>query len=424
MAPRRQPIRLYLEKKRVHKSGYVTPATWMIRGTNEATGEAIKRSTGCIVDPENDIDETQQAEEILADFVKELRAEQKPMAKAKMLDAEDVLVADVISYYIDFRITNWRPGNPKYKKPVARPEEVLSRLNDVLEFFGEMSVDEIELETCQDFIDTQATAGAARRKLEDLRSAINLAVDAKKLKHAVKIWLPEKQEPRQTILTPSEVAQLLWTAYKRKGTAFIDARPVKDAYIWRHLVPYVLTALYTGTRKSRIVRASFVREKGRPFIDVRTGAYYRLATGEIAPRTKQAPTVQMPPNLVAHMRRWRKMGRKYVIEYQGGAVDNLSKSLRACIREAFGEHTAVVPHTLRHTMASWLMSDPTLPLIDIAEYLGMTVETLVRVYGKIRKDQGDKIATAIHGRLRNKLGITPNATGNEWISEVRKHRAA
>ncbi len=40
----------------------------------------------------------------------------------------------------------------------------------------------------------------------------------------------------------------------------------------------------------------------------------------------------------------------------------------------------VTPHTLRHTAATWLMRAGT-DLWQAAGYLGMTVETLERVYG-------------------------------------------
>ena len=101
MAPRRQPIRIYLEAERVHKNGSVTPATWQIRGTCEFTNERIKTSTGCIVDPGNGIDQTAEAEEILADFVKQRRAAQRPSAKVRNASADEVYVADVVSYYIE-----------------------------------------------------------------------------------------------------------------------------------------------------------------------------------------------------------------------------------------------------------------------------------------------------------------------------------
>jgi hypothetical protein len=54
----------------------------------------------------------------------------------------------------------------------------------------------------------------------------------------------------------------------------------------------------------------------------------------------------------------------------------------------------------------------------------MTVETLVRVYGKVRKDQGNKVATAIHARLRTKLGLQDVATESALTPGLTRPRAA
>lgn len=45
----------------------------------------------------------------------------------------------------------------------------------------------------------------------------------------------------------------------------------------------------------------------------------------------------------------------------------------------------VSPHTLRHTAATWLMQNGTDPW-QAAGYLGMSVETLLRVYGHHHPD--------------------------------------
>jgi integrase len=414
MAPRKKGARLYLEAERTHKSGYTTPATYHIRDVG-SDGKQIKLSTGCRSD------EVEQAEQFLETYLRDKRAVERPMAKTKRADATELLIADVVSFYIDVRIE----GKPsaEYPKPLARPHEVLARLDLILDFFGELSVDDIDAESCEDFADTRSTPESARRALEDLRAAIKLAVKRGKLKHDVHVYLPAKLAPREEVLTEDEVAHLLWTAYRKKGLSFsADGKPNASAYIWKHLVPYILVALYSGTRKSRIVAASYRRQPGRPWIDLKRGEFHRLARREVAHKNKQAPAVKLPTRLVAHMRRWHEHGAEYVLEYHGQPIKNPAKALRACFRAAFGEDTDRVPHTLRHTIASWLMADPEMALVDIAEYLGMSIETLVRVYGKHRKMNDGKVAAAISGRGR-KVGAKSDATVDQWTYPSEKKKS-
>jgi integrase len=45
----------------------------------------------------------------------------------------------------------------------------------------------------------------------------------------------------------------------------------------------------------------------------------------------------------------------------------------------------VTPHTLRHTTATWLMQSG-VPMWEVAGFLGMSRETLERVYGHHHPD--------------------------------------
>jgi integrase len=289
-------------------------------------------------------------------------------------------VADILNYYLDVRAINWRKTD-RYPKPIARPTELANRCEKLLEFWGEKTAEEIDHDTIDDFVDECESTASARRQLEDLRAACNLAFDRKKLTRQIRFELPAKSDARSEYLDRSEVAKLLWTAWKKRGLNFSDGKQNPDAYIWRHLIPFILTAVYTGTRKTRIYNASFERMPGRPFVDLKKGIYYRLATNEVPYSNKQAPTIMLPGRLLAHMRRWQRMGRKFLVEYQGRAV-NPTKALRALIKEALGRDDIVI-HSFRHTAATWLMEDTTLPLKDISEYLGMSMEMLQR-YGQSR----------------------------------------
>ena len=66
---------------------------------------------------------------------------------------------------------------------------------------------------------------------------------------------------------------------------------------------------------------------------------------------------------------------------------SVKKAFRTVVKEAKIDLSAgpVMPHTLRHTAATWLMQNGT-NLWEAAGYLGMSVEVLERVYGHHHPD--------------------------------------
>ncbi|MBB3520952.1 integrase [Rhizobium sp. 1399] len=300
-------------------------------------------------------------------------------------------IADIIAHFIEERLPP-KPGS-EYK-PFSRPNEILKYMEDLLEWWGDKTVDEITKENCRKFTETCRSPLAARNRLDYLRNAVNQAHADGVLRAAVKVTLPPKAKPREEFLERDEVAMLLWKAWRHRRNYTHNATKSADTglagrvvatsfYPWRHVCRYVLIALYTGTRKDRIVRASFVREEGKPWIDLRRGEYHRAAPGEVVAANKRAPTIRIPRRLLAHMRRWYDKGARYPIEYNGEQVIDV-RAFSSVKNAVFGEQRKVVGHTLRHTAATWLMRQPELSIHDISGFLGMSLEVLERVYGKHR----------------------------------------
>jgi integrase len=97
-----------------------------------------------------------------------------------------------------------------------------------------------------------------------------------------------------------------------------------------------------------------------------------------------------------HLRRWHRadmaVGARYAVHWQGERVTKLRRSW-ASARAAAGLGDDVVPHTLRHTSATWLMQLG----VDFwvaSGYLGMTVETLTTVYGHHHPDFQKEVKNA------------------------------
>lgn len=284
--------------------------------------------------------------------------------RSKERAASEVPVAEVVANYLTVK-----------GQSVSRPRELAQRMDAILDWWGEKTLDDVTSTNCKLYTVSRSTALQARRELEDLRAAINQAIEDKICRHAVKVTLPAKPEPREGFLERDEVAKLLWAAYRKrenqKGKPTIK-RPTL------HVARFIICALYTGSRASRVWRASFDKEIGRPWIDIETGNFYRKWEGERSTK-KSAPPIRLPGRLLAHLRRWRARGARYVVEYQRRAADP-KKAFRNLVKTSLPNvGFKVVRHTLRHTIATWLMRKG-VNRFEVGGYLGMTAETLERVY--------------------------------------------
>ncbi|HEY6520957.1 MAG TPA: site-specific integrase, partial [Roseiarcus sp.] len=241
----------------------------------------------------------------------------------------------------------------------------------------------------------RGSASMARRELEDLRAAARLLWTEGICTRPVSIWLPDKSLPRERWLTRSEAARLIWAAWRyreiQKGTE-------TDRRSRRHVARFILVALYTGTRSSAVCGAALTAAVGRGFVDLENGVFHRRARG-VRETKKRQPSIRIPDRLLAHLRRWARMGiaNASVVEFNGKPVKSIRKAFGRAAADA--GLTGVTPHVLRHTAASWAMQAEADPYAT-ADFLGMTMETLQRTYGHLHPASHKGVADAITGRRR------------------------
>jgi integrase len=286
------------------------------------------------------------------------------IARVKERAASDVKIAEVVANYLAVR-----------GQAVARPRELAQRMDAILDWWGDKTLDDVSSTACKKYAQSRTTFAQARRELEDLRAAINQAIADNICRHAVKVTLPTKSEPRTGHLEIEQVAKLLRAAYRKRETQKGKATAKRPTL---HVARFIICALYTGSRAARVWRASFERQIGRPWVDVDSGLFYRQWDGERSTK-KQAPPIRLPRRLLAHLRRWRALGARYVVEYQGRPADPkkaFSKLVKATLPDV---GFRVMRHTFRHTLATWLMRRG-VAKFEVGGYLGMTMETLERVY--------------------------------------------
>jgi integrase len=301
-----------------------------------------------------------------------------------------VAVTDVLRHY-----------TAEKESDVSRSRELASRVDRLSDWWGDKTLAAVTKANCKAYAKQRSTPAAARRELEDLRAAINLSISEGVCRDAIKVWLPKKPKGRTRFLIRQEAAKLLKTAWSFRE---VQKGVITKKYPTRHVARFILTALYTSSRSGRVWQASFVRESGRPWVDLEHGLFYREAPDEQAPDNKRAPPIRLPPRLLAHMRRWRAKGARYVCEYQGRAADPKKAFGRVVARAGLSD-TAVMRHTFRHTSVTWLMQSGE-DKYEVSGFAGMSMDTLDRVYGHHHPDHqkgvGDAFSTGRAGRTKAK----------------------
>jgi integrase len=363
--------RLWLQPASVGKDGSLRQAVWVVRDGR------IKRSTG--IPAGQDKRPPEEAERLLTEY----RAHKYEPEHKRAAAASQVRIADVLSLYLEERA------------PLqAAPVNVGYRVKKLDEWWGDKTLDAVTGRNCRAYAKWRGKP-VARRELQDLAAAIKYHRREGLCREVVEVWLPPAGPPRDRWLTRSEVARLIWMAWRYRDES-IGRRRCR-----RHIARFILVAVYTGTRSAAILSASMLPSPSSGWVDLERGLLYRKGADE-AETTKRRPPVKLPPRLLAHMRRWRRIGvsRTHLIEFNGPLQD-ISEGFRVVVKAAdFGRD--VHPHTLRHTCATWLMQHGT-DMWHAAGFLGMTVQTLERVYGHHHPDFQQQAAANITKKFADRM---------------------
>lgn len=408
-----KPSRLWLEPSRPGKRGEpARPAVWVILHRGK------KRSTGC---GEFDIVGAQKA---LGDYVAEIHNEGR-RERVEEKTAAQVPIADVIAAYAEHK-TDTSPNATV--RAVARPKELIARLERLLAWWGDRTLADINRHTCQQYARHRGSLSAARRELEDLKAAIKLAADDGRCRQRVEITMPEKSPPRMHFFTRDQVAALIWHCYRHqvewtppRGPNAGKKTKIKK-HTLRHLIPFILTATYTASRSARIWNASFEKEPGRPWLDLEKGIFHRMWQGEVA-TTKRAATIRLPARLLAHMHRWQRgplidgvrVPRRYLVEWKGQPADP-RLALARSMDEVFGKDHPFVRHTFRHTAITWLMWAG-VDISDVSDFASVSEKILISVYSHqhpdTHKNVGDAFSSGRAGKSRDAQKRSPRTIAKE-----------
>ena len=271
----------------------------------------------------------------------------------------------------------------------ADPARIGYAIDALLSWWGDRPVAAITKETCRAYARNRvkpgrrdpktreilewlpAAPGTIRRELGALAAALVYCKVEGRLLDPPNVLLPDKPEPRDRWLTRSEAAALLWAAWRNPES--------------KHLARFILVALYTGTRKTAILRLRFMPNTSGGWVDTSRGVLYRRASAQSVTKKRQ-PTVSVPPRLLAHLRRWERAQARWVIERRGAGVASIKSAWATAVATAGLEGTGVTPHTLRHTAITWAMQSGRADAWELAGYFGVSPETMHRVYAHHHPD--------------------------------------
>lgn len=260
-------------------------------------------------------------------------------------------------------------------------------INALVPFWNGRTVVEVTKQTCRRYVEDRGRSnGTSRRELGVLRAAINHAHREGRLTRTVAVHLPDGGEPRDRWLTRAEAGALLWAALREPRVRF-------------YLPLFILIGLYSGARKEAILSLRWSQVNlAADRIDFNAPGAQRS--------NKRRSKIPIPSRQLPHLRRARKRGTDigFVVHENGVRLKDIKRGFASACRRAGLER--VSPHTLRHTCATWLMQAG-VPKWEAAGFLGMTLETLERVYGHHHPDHLREAAEALSARPHN-VRVTRN----------------
>jgi integrase len=288
-----------------------------------------------------------------------------------------ILIADVLAEYGEVH------------GPTTRRADLIGgAITKLLDYFEGRTADVITSASCRDYVrwrTRQLNARAkrsgkpikvstARRELVVLGAALRWCWKEGKIDRLVPVALPAESGPRERHLTRSEVAALLagalgWDRHGKRHKHKIN----------RHLARFILIATYTGTRHGAILHLRWKPNTEGGWVDLDTGVMYRRGFGA-SETAKRRPPVPIPPRLLPHLRRWRRLTTGYVVEYAGRPITSKERRAWRTACELAGLGRDVTPHILRHTCATMLLQLG-VSVYDVAGVLGASEGVIRRTYG-------------------------------------------
>jgi len=307
-----------------------------------------------------------------------------------------ILIDDILAEY-----------GEKHAPTTRRPDLIGISIDRLLGFFSGRTCATISSAACADYVqwrtaqrDARAKrdgrlvkSSTARRELVVLSAALRWCWKEGKLDRPIAVPLPPQSGPRERHLSRRELAALLagalgWDRTGRRHSAKVN----------RHLARFILIGAFTGTRHDAILKLQWAPNTSGGWIDLDSAVLYRRPLEAVDSR-KRRPPVPIPPRLQPHLRRWRRLTTRYVIEWAGKPIASQERRAWRTARDLAGLGQEVTPHVLRHSCATTLLQLG-VSVYDVAGVLGTTEDVIRRTYGHHAQDHLRQAVAAFSRRYR------------------------
>lgn len=254
---------------------------------------------------------------------------QKALDKCR--DLENISVGEIMKYYMDNHIPH-----------IVSKDKALSRHDVLTPFWAPLRGSDVNKAACQLFHKKMNerrlkeegktySDDTIRTYIDHIEAAFNYANDNDKISRVPKFWKPRKPDPEKKFYTHKEVARLLNAASKGDASDYLPL--------------FILMAVYTGVRKSAILKLRWVNVDFKhdeiDFTFARTS------------RNKGYGVVPIPSKLKRELLKAKKRGTDmgYVLHINQEPIGDIKKSFATAKKRAGVEGTM---KDLRKTHGSWL----------------------------------------------------------------------
>ncbi len=402
---------LYLPKERRDRTAKIWYYTY--KGENKSTGCTSRRDAWQVALREQDKYESLQNKPSVASSVTVGEV-------LKFFLDQSILLEDIYLVLIKNWIAHLRPFWQKIKVTSINPK----RHGD---------------EYCQyrrTQIRTNAERGASNSALRPEIDCLNKALRAFRKENPnfhlpeVMVDKPPRDPAREVWLTRDEIARLcraargrVWDSetggWRRHPATTVGERGllVLKSSEWRKrmrvMIRFILIALYTGSRSGVVLVAQWIAGPDHGYFEVAQSLFHRRGWNEIE-SSKERPEIKVPRQLDVLLKLWKKNDMKgydiitgdvafsptsIVVHREGLSLPDYVGNWHK-IRIAAGLGPEMIPHTLRHSAANWLIEGGA-TIKQAADYLGVDVPTFKGTYLQWAPQFATEAALAMDPRRYN-----------------------
>ncbi|MCE4226684.1 hypothetical protein HCU64_23355 [Methylobacterium sp. C25] len=377
------------------------------RGTWYIIDGQKQKSTGIAVADDPD--------QIAADLELKKYIREKALGSSSVKPArtlEDILIDDTLDIHFKIRVDK---AKASAKRRNRRPQVTEGKnITALRAFWKGKSLAHINQMSCGEYVTSRLgqplerrnqggdptkppTVGVpeARSELNTLRQAIRDFASVHDLQITRRVYVPKAGVEPGDWLTQGELERVLlacegqtWDPQTEDWHRDTRGRPVVNhnkARVRLGIARFILIGAFTGTRHDAALRLRWHRNDSAGYVSDDLRTLHRK--GDKEPDTKKRRTpCKIPYKLQEYLKRWRDDDASiqclHVLHHANGLPyqSYMYTTFREIMRDAgFGDR-ALRPHSLRYTCAHW-MKDLEVPIWIAADYLGMSVRTLSRVYG-------------------------------------------